>query len=274
MVADDPVIKRLAVRLEARTSRVTRRDYDHNKARLLLESDVRSEQLPDLEDYDYPGRFSDRERGKQLARRSLERHRSDYRLAAGESDQPTLRTGHFLEMEGHPQDDWNNLWLLTGIEHEGKQPQVLEESVTSDTDKADGFTQGYRNRFTATPWDVPYRPALKHLKPKVLGQQTAVVTGPEGEEIHCDDQGRIKVQFHWDREGQADDKTSCWLRVASSWVGNNWGSVVIPRIGMEVLVSFLEGARRGKPVWSSPKPHRAFRQAQASCRDGRLPLYP
>lgn len=241
MVADEPVIKRFAVRLEARTSRVTRRDYDHNKARLLLESDARSEQLPDLEDYDYPGRFSDRERGKQLARRSLERHRSDYRLAAGESDQPTLRTGHFLELEGHPQEDWNNLWLLTGIEHEGKQPQVLEESVTSETDKADGFTQGYRNRFTATPWDVPFRPAINHPKPKVLGQQTAVVTGPEGEEIHCDDQGRIKVQFHWDREGQADDKTSCWLRVASSWAGNNWGSVVIPRIGMEVLVSFLEG---------------------------------
>uniref|UniRef100_UPI00272D14B7 type VI secretion system tip protein TssI/VgrG n=1 Tax=Pseudomonas sp. TaxID=306 RepID=UPI00272D14B7 len=119
--------------------------------------------------------------------------------------------------------------------------QVLEESVTSDTDKADGFTQGYRNRFTATPWDVPFRPAIKHPKPKVLGQQTAVVTGPEGEEIHCDELGRIKVQFHWDREGQADDKTSCWLRVASSWAGNNWGSVVIPRIGMEVLVSFLEG---------------------------------
>jgi len=241
MVADDPVIKRFAVRLEARTSRVSRRDYDHNKARLLLESDARSEQLPDLEDYDYPGRFSDRERGKQLARRSLERHRSDYRLAAGESDQITLRTGHFLELEGHPQQDWNNLWLLTGIEHEGKQPQVLEESVTSDTDKADGFTQGYRNRFTATPWDVAFRPALNHPKPKVLGQQTAVVTGPKGEEIHCDEQGRIKVQFHWDREGQADDKTSCWLRVASSWAGNNWGSLVIPRIGMEVLVSFLEG---------------------------------
>lgn len=118
---------------------------------------------------------------------------------------------------------------------------MLEESVTSDTDKADGFTQGYRNHFTATPWDVAFRPALNHPKPKVLGQQTAVVTGPEGEEIHCDEQGRIKVQFHWDREGEADDKTSCWLRVASSWAGNNWGSLVIPRIGMEVLVSFLEG---------------------------------
>ena len=75
----------------------------------------------------------------------------------------------------------------------------------------------------------------------MLGTQTATVTGPAGEEIHCDPQGRIKVQFHWDSEGQADANTSCWLRVASNWAGNHWGSVTIPRIGMEVLVSFLEG---------------------------------
>src|SRR5690554_3022716 len=254
MVADEPVIKRFGVRLETRTSRVTRRDYDHQKARLLLESQARGEQLPDLEDYDYPGRFTDRSRGKHLAQRSLERHRSDYRQAAGHSDQPTLRSGHFLELQGHPRDSWNDLWLITDIHHEGKQPQVLEESITSaesaGTDcslssaKEEGetaFTQGYRNHFQATPWDTPHRPALRHPKPRVLGQQTAVVTGPAGEEIHCDDQGRIKVQFHWDREGQADAHTSCWLRVVSSWAGNHWGSVTIPRIGMEVLVSFLEG---------------------------------
>src|SRR5690554_274404 len=213
MVADEPVIKRFGVRLETRTSRVTRRDYDHQKARLQLESQARAEQLPDLEDYDYPGRFTDRTRGKQLAQRSLERHRSDYRQAAGHSDQPTLRSGHFLELQGHPRDSWNDLWLITEIHHEGKQPQVLEESITSaesaGTDyspsPAEGegetaFTQGYRNHFQATPWDTPHRPALRHPKPRALGQQTAVVTGPAGEEIHCDEQGRIKVQFHWDRE--------------------------------------------------------------------------
>jgi type VI secretion system secreted protein VgrG len=75
----------------------------------------------------------------------------------------------------------------------------------------------------------------------VLGSQTAVVTGPQGEEIHCDQYGRIKVQFHWDREGQGNDKTSCWLRVASSWAGDRYGGIAIPRVGMEVLVTFLEG---------------------------------
>src|SRR5690554_78543 len=288
MVADEPVIKRFGVRLETRTSRVTRRDYDPHKARLLLESQARGEQLPDLEDYDYPGRFTDRSRGKHLAQRSLERHRSDYRQATGHSDQPNLRSGHFLELQGHPRDSWNDLWLITEIHHEGKQPQVLEESITDagvsashgsapsplegqaqrrtaegwpegrapegrvmgwgeggrawgEGDTDNNFTQGYRNHFTTTPWDIPHRPALHHRKPKLLGSQTATVTGPENEDIHCDAQGRIKVQFHWDREGQADAHTSCWLRVASSWAGNQWGSVTIPRIGMEVLVSFLEG---------------------------------
>ncbi|PRB47158.1 type VI secretion system tip protein VgrG, partial [Pseudomonas sp. MYb2] len=103
------------------------------------------------------------------------------------------------------------------------------------------FHQGYRNSFLATPWDAHYRPALEHPKPKVLGSQTAVVTGPAGDEIHCDQYGRIKVQFHWDREGQSNDKTTCWMRVASGWAGAAYGGIAIPRIGMEVLVTFLEG---------------------------------
>ena len=242
MVANDPVIKRFDLRLETRTSRTTRRDYDFEKPRLKLESENRGDALPDLEDYDYPGRFVDRERGKHLAKRALERHRSDYQLAEGKSDQPLLVSGHFLALTQHPKAKWNDLWLLTEILHEGKQPQVLEESVTSDTtDLKDDFHQGYRNRFKATPWDVPNRPALHHPKPRLLGSQSAVVTGPKGEEIHCDEYGRVKVQFHWDREGQADDKTSCWLRVSSAWAGAQYGGIAIPRIGMEVLVTFLEG---------------------------------
>ncbi|SFQ24483.1 type VI secretion system secreted protein VgrG [Geopseudomonas sagittaria] len=241
LVADQPMVKRFTVRLESRTNRVTRRDYDSEQPRLQLESAFASEFAPDLEDYAYPGRFTDRTRGKQLARRALERHRADYLLGEGSSDQPTLRSGHFLELGEHPRREWNQLWLLGEVHHEGKQPQVLEESVTSEMTASDGFQQGYRNRFTATPWDVPFRPALAHAKPRLLGSQSAVVTGPAGEEIHCDQYGRIKVQFHWDREGQADDTTSCWLRVASSWAGDRYGGIAIPRVGMEVLVSFLEG---------------------------------
>ena len=241
LVADQPVIKRFGLRLETRTSRVTRRDYDFEKPRLSMEAAFHSDFQPDLEDYDYPGRFTERARGKHLSQRALERHRHDYELAEGDSDQPRLVSGHFLPLGEHPRSDWNQLWLLTEVLHEGKQPQVLEESVTSHVDSGDGFVQGYRNHFSATPWDIPFRPPLNHPKPKVLGSQTAVVTGPAGEEIHCDEYGRVKVQFHWDREGQADDKTSCWLRVSSSWAGDRYGGIAIPRVGMEVLVTFLEG---------------------------------
>nr|MBF0685750.1 type VI secretion system tip protein VgrG [Pseudomonas sp.] len=241
LVADEPVIKRFGLRLETRTGRVTRRDYDFEKPRLLMEAGVNAEALPALEDYGYPGRFAERERGRHLSQRSLERHRHDYQLAEGESDVPGLSSGHFLELTGHPRADWNGLWLLHEVIHEGRQPQVLEELVTSENQAQDGFTQGYRNRFSVTPWDIPFRPALRHPKPRVLGSQTAVVTGPAGEEIHCDEYGRVKVQFHWDRHGQADDRTSCWLRVSSSWAGDRYGGIAIPRVGMEVLVAFLEG---------------------------------
>ncbi|RRU76748.1 type VI secretion system tip protein VgrG [Stutzerimonas xanthomarina] len=260
LVADQPVIKRFGLRLETRTSRVTRRDYDFEKPRLSMEAAFHRDFQPDLEDYDYPGRFTERARGKHLSQRALERHRHDYELAEGESDQPQLASGHFLPLGEHPRSDWNQLWLLTEVLHEGKQPQVLEESITNvpahhglapsplwGEGRGEGaltssdFQQGYRNHFTATPWDIPFRPALNHPKPKMLGSQTAVVTGPAGEEIHCDEYGRVRVQFHWDREGQADDKTSCWLRVSSTWAGDRYGGIAIPRIGMEVLVTFLEG---------------------------------
>ncbi|MFK3774157.1 type VI secretion system tip protein TssI/VgrG [Pseudomonas sp. NPDC089406] len=246
MVADDPVIKRFNVRLETRTSRVSRRDYDFEKPRLLMEAAYKPDQPsidePDLEDYDYPAGFTDRARGKQLSQRALERHRADYQQAEGHGDVPRLVSGHFMQLAEHPRSEWNDLWLLTEVHHEGKQPQVLEESVTSDTtDDKDDFHQGYRNRFLATPWDVLYRPPLKHPKPQVLGSQSAVVTGPKGEEIYCDEYGRVKVQFFWDREGKGIETTSCWLRVSSSWAGERYGGVAIPRVGMEVLVTFLEG---------------------------------
>ena len=245
MVADRPVIHRLDCGLNTRTSRASRRAYDFERARIVLESDARIPNencQPDLEDYVYPGRVLDREHGKLLARRILERHRSDERVAQGDSDEPALVSGHFLSLSEHPDPALNDLWLLTEIEHEGQQPQVLEESGSdiAVSDKSD-FVQGYRNHFEATPWDVIYRPPLRYDKPSIGCTQTAVVTGPEGEDIHCDSYGRVKVQFFWDRKGRHDDKSSCWLRTTTNWAGNAHGSVIIPRVGMEVLVTFLNG---------------------------------
>lgn len=243
MSAGAPAVQRFNVRVETRTSVVTRRDYNFEKPHLQLQSHSDSEQRPVLEDYRFPGQFNDRETGKHLAQRTLERHVADYRQAEGISDVSALVCGHFLQLTEHPRRDWNDLWLLTAIEHRGRQPQVLEESVTSDGETF----QGYRNTFLATPWDVFFRPALGPGKPRMLGYQPAVVTGPHDAEIHCDEYGRVKVQLAWDRDGELNEHSSCWLRVATGWAHDQYGSVLIPRVGMEVLVGFID-ADADKPL--------------------------
>ncbi|TDF84066.1 type VI secretion system tip protein VgrG [Pseudomonas sp. H9] len=240
MVADHPVVSQFSQRFSTRTSRVTHRDYDLKRPSRLLESRQRADFTPALEDYRYPMPFDTEERSKQLARQALERHRLDYQLAEGESDQPALRSGHFFGLTEHPRNACNDLWLLLSVSHEGKQPQVFEEAASSVGQAKDGFNQGYRNSFSAIPWDVFYRPPLVSRE-ALLVSQTARVTGPEGEEIYCDEHGRVKVEFHWDRAELNSDNSSCWLRVASNWAGERFGAVTIPRIGMEVLVTFQEG---------------------------------
>lgn len=240
LAADHPVVSQFSMRFSTRTSTITRRGYDLKRPSLLLESQFTAEFSPALEDYRYPVLIENEKLGKQIARRALERHRTDYQLAKGKSDQPILRSGHFFNLIEHPRQQCNDLWLLLSVTHSGKQPQALEEAITSDVKSADGFTQGYRNGFSAIPWDAFYRPPLV-TRQSVLVSQTARVTGPKGEEIHCDEYGRVKVEFHWDRAEPGSDKSSCWLRVSSSWAGDGFGAVTIPRIGMEVVVTYLEG---------------------------------
>jgi len=240
LLADEPVIERFEVSFNTHTTHVSRRDYNFEKPSVLLEGDARSPLLPRLEDYAFPGPFTDGERGKQLTRRALERHQLDYRQAEGRSDQRLMRSGIFLDLCDHPRGDYNGLWLITQITHLGRQPQVLEEALTK-APVDDEFVQGYRNDFIASPWDAIFRPALAHPKPRIAGPQSAVVTGPPGEEIYCDAYGRVKVHLHWDRDGQLDEKSSCWLRVATGWAHDRYGTVLVPRVGMEVLVGFTQG---------------------------------
>ena len=240
LTADHPVVNQFSMRFNTRTSTATHRSYDLKRPSLLLQSRFTAEFSPVLEDYRYPVPHENEKLGRQIARQALERHRADYQLAEGQSDQPTLRSGHFFDLSEHPRQPCNALWLLLSVTHSGKQPQVLEEAITSDAKPEDGFTQGYRNSFSASPWDVFYRPPLV-TRQSVLVSQTARVTGPPGEEIFCDEYGRVKVEFHWDRAERGSDKSSCWLRVSSSWAGDSFGAVTIPRIGMEVVVTYLEG---------------------------------
>ncbi len=123
--------------------------------------------------------------------------------------------------------------IVTEVEHRGDCPEVsLGETATGPN---------YTNAFECHPLEVPYRPQRTTPRPRIHSLHTAVVTGPAGEEIQTDTHGRIKVRMHWDRSGGPDEDASCWLRVAQSWAGNGWGSSFIPRVGMEVLVAFLDG---------------------------------
>ncbi|KHL68377.1 type IV secretion protein Rhs [Pseudomonas flexibilis] len=239
--AGAPSLRRFGVRLETRSASVTLRDHDFNQPRLLLEAQasVEDRQAAGLELYAYPGRFDDRSQGRLRARRLLEATRLDCRQAEGSSDQPLLACGHFMDVRNHPREDCNQLWLLTGLQHHGYQPQVLEEYAEADPQGTAG-QPGYHNRFTAIPWDVPVRLAPRHLRPRVPATQSARVLGPENEEIHCDAEGRVQVQFHWERQPQ-DLNTRAWLRVASGWAGNHYGAWLLPRVGMQVLVGFLDG---------------------------------
>jgi type VI secretion system secreted protein VgrG len=240
MVADHPVVSQFSQCFSTRTSKVSGRNYTFKRPNLLQESQFTAKFSPTLEDYRYPLLMDNREHGKVLAKQALERHRGDYRLAEGKSDQPILRSGYFFKLTEHPRQKCNDFWLLLSVTHTGKQPQSLEETITRDAKPEDGFTQGYRNAFSATPWDVFYRPPLV-MRKRLLVSQTARVTGPAGEEIFCDEFGRVKVKFFWDRAELNSDKSSCWLRVSSSWAGQYFGAVTLPRVGMEVIVTYREG---------------------------------
>ena len=119
------------------------------------------------------------------------------------------------------------------------QDELLAQGGAAGGQHAD--VRQYSNRFTCIPAEVPIRPARVHRTPRVFGPVTAKVVGPPGEEIHTDPHGRIRVQFHWDREGENNERSSCFIRVAQTWAGPGFGSMFLPRIGMEVVIQFLDG---------------------------------
>ncbi|WP_426143738.1 type VI secretion system tip protein TssI/VgrG [Pseudomonas sp. DWP3-1-2] len=248
MVADETVINQFSVGVQVGTSRVITADYDFHNPHQELQgrSSVHCEQSlppgPCLEHYRYPGLFTRGNDGHRIAMHLFESHRVATHQATGASNHPLMLSGQCVALQQHPRKDWNDRWLLISVEHAGKQPQVLEESAHPEAASSeDGFSQGYRNTFCAMPWKGEYRPPIEHPKPLALVSQTATVCGPANEEVHCDEYGRVKIRFRWDRSGTEDHNSSCWVRVASSWAGNGYGAISIPRVGMEVIVTFEEG---------------------------------
>lgn len=172
--------------------------------------------------YDYPGGFSAKSDGEAVARLRIEAAESLGTVLSGESGCRGFSPGYTFTLAGHGRADVNQAYLLLSVSHTADQ-------------------SGYGNHFEAIPSSVTYRPPLATPRPRIAGAQTALVVGASGEEVYTDQYGRVKVQFHWDQVGKKDEKSSCWMRVAQGWAGKGWGSLFLPRVGMEVIVSFLEG---------------------------------
>ncbi|WP_162623581.1 type VI secretion system tip protein TssI/VgrG, partial [Marinomonas arctica] len=216
-------------------SQAVLKDYSFKKPdyRFLHQQDGENMdyQLPTYEHFDAPGRFKDDVTGKAFSRIRLEYLRRSARTLVGESNHAGIQAGMKITIEGHTEDSINQEWLPVSVEHHGTQPQVLEEEGQS------GSTS-YSNKFTFIPATTNWQ-ATPQPKPSVDGPMMATVVGPEGEEIFCDEHGRVKLHFPWDRYSEANDHSSCWVRVSQGWAGNQHGMMAIPRIGSEVIVSFL-----------------------------------
>lgn len=219
-----------------RSGAVSLRDYDFKKPGLKLEQNAKAEGDGKLEVYDYPGEYVVPDEGKALAKVRLEAFQATRQVGSGQSDCRRFIPGFLFKLDRHPRASFNQGYLLIRLSQSGSQPQVLGADTGGK-----GEELAYQNDFDCIPSGVPYRPPQMTPRPSIQSVQTAVVVGPAGEEIYTDAHGRVKVQFHWDRQGKNDEKSSFWLRVAQIWAGPGWGSMFIPRIGQEVVVSFLEG---------------------------------
>lgn len=212
-------------------------DYDFEKpsANLLVKSaQVHNYAQSRHERYDYPGNYTERKQGETLARHRIEARHTSYRRIEGATRVRGLFPGALFTLTEHPRGDQNLQVLVLAARYE-LSSDTYEPTPPADPAPVLSCT------FTAMSRQQEYRPPCVTPRPIVHGPQTAKVVGKAGEEIWTDSYGRIKVQFHWDREGKEDENSSCWVRVAQGWAGKRWGSLFLPRIGQEVVVSFLEG---------------------------------
>jgi type VI secretion system secreted protein VgrG len=234
-----PAVFRFSYQERVRAASVAMKDYTFRNPGYALmhehQADWLEGQREDYQHYDYPGRFKADASGRPFTEARLEALRNDASTASGQSNRPDFTVGAKTELTEHDHPALNREWLLTGVTHKGQQPQALEEEGGS------GSTT-YHNDFRAIPADRTWRPNPQTInRPIMDGPQIAIVTGPEGEEIHCDEHGRVKVRFPWDRYAENNEHSSAWLRVSQGWAGGQYGFIAIPRIGHEVIVSFLDG---------------------------------
>ena len=221
---------------EVRPGKYTVDDFNFEKPLMDLTADVDGKDPRKFEIYDYPGEYETRDEGERLAGIRMEEEQTPQTVISGSSSCRAFTSGYRFDLNDHYRRDLNKPYTLMSVYHScdaGTNYRSSDGGRTSDF--------AYVNQFQCVPHPLPFRAPRTAPVPVIHGTQTAIVVGPPGEEIYVDKYGRVKVQFHWDREGKYDDKSSCWIRVSQNWAGKRWGAMFIPRIGQEVIVDFVEG---------------------------------
>ncbi|HEU4387917.1 MAG TPA: type VI secretion system tip protein TssI/VgrG [Blastocatellia bacterium] len=218
---DDHVITRCTLEKQVVTGKFSHDDFNFETPSTDLMVSLESKESK-FRVYEYPGRFLETDRGDKLAGVRIEACQQPMIRLRGEGHVRAFVAGFRFDLKEHYREDVNKTYVLRSVSHAA----TLES---------------YSNSFEAFPVETTFRPPRRTPKPIIAGTQTAIVVGKKGEEIWTDKYGRIKVQFHWDQRGKRDENSSCWIRVDYGWAGKQWGGIFIPRIGQEVVVSFLEG---------------------------------
>ena len=229
-------VQRFSSGKRLRPSAVAQRNFDwqtpqapRSAARPGQDRRGRTREVYEHDDVVYPGD------GERVSRLKHERLAVGAHTASGSSNVTGLVPGAWFSLQGHARGEVDDKYLVTRVVHKGESPDAAIMVV-----QGQGVAP-YANEFECLPLKVPFRPAKIAMKPKVSGLQTATVTGPPGEEVHCDEHGRIKILPHWDRMAPQDETSSWWVRCAQALAGSGWGTFFLPRIGMEVVVDFLDG---------------------------------
>ena len=224
--------------VEFRTGRWAHKDFDFKSPQTDLLTDTTTlmdvQKSRDWEVFEYPGEYYGRDEGDTDVKLRIEAEEVSHDVVQGAGCCRGFSPGcKFLMVEHHSERECNREYTVTSVLH------YMDASAQFTT--GGGDTEGYQNSFQCIPADTPYRPKRVTPRPMIRGPQTAIIVGPAGEEIYTDEFGRVKVQFHWDRYGTQDERSSCWMRVSQVHAGQGWGMMDLPRIGEEVIVSFLEG---------------------------------
>ena len=212
-------------------------NFEKPKTSLVSQSDIVTHNAQStFAIYDYPGEYGEHSEGSDYAKIRIEELHTQHEIVHGSGNARGLAMGYTFKLTGSPRRDQNRKYLITSASY-----HLSADNYTS-SNTAGSEEELFTCSFTAIDASKPFRAARVTPKPLIQGPQTAIVVGPRGEEIHTDQYGRIKVQFHWDRYGKADENSSCWVRISqAAWAGKKWGAIYIPRVGQEVIVEFLEG---------------------------------